>query len=394
MAALFCSAVPFWLYRNISSIGLACLMSTVSIPELSIIIPLLNEEQTLPQLFHSLEAQTGLCCQVIFCDGGSVDNSLSLLENYAHSSCHQVVVLSGEQGRGWQMNQGADVANSERLLFLHADSFWHQTTLLQDALNCFAELESESRSAAIAAHFSLQFSGSDCHNRFYRYLSEKSQLNRPGTIYGDQGMLLSKKLWHEIGGFSDESVILEDVLFVEQVAQLGQWVLLPQVIFTSNRRYQREGRLQRVIRNGLMLIVAGAGFGHLLSSSAALSGGYHAGERGSTLSSFAALASLLHRMSLTRYGCFWYGCGREIAHHFWLVIYAASWAIPLIDCDQRRTILSFYDRRVAPLMIYPIIYTVFAVLSWFLFYLFYLCLPLSWLVQRKGKQRQFPKEHV
>lgn len=366
-------------------------MSTVLIPDLSIIIPLLNEEQTLPHLFDSLEAQTGLCCEVIFCDGGSEDKSLSLLENYVRSSCHQVTVLSGDHGRGRQMNQGAGVANSERLLFLHADSFWQQTTLLQDALNCFDELESESPSTSIAAHFTLQFSGSGCHTRFYRYLSEKSQLNRSGTIYGDQGMLLSKKLWHEIGGFSDDIVILEDVLFVEQLAQLGRWVLLPQVIFTSNRRYQHEGRLQRVIRNGLMLIVSGAGFGHLLSSSAALSGGYHAGDRGSTLSSFAAL---LHRMSLTRYGCFWYGCGREIAHHFWLVIYATSWAIPLLDCGQRRAILSFHDRRVASLLTYSIIYTFFAVLSWFLFYLFYLCLPLSWLVQRKGKQRQFPKEHV
>lgn len=370
-------------------------MSTVSIPDLSIIIPLLNEEQTLPQLFDSLEVQTGLCCQVIFCDGGSEDNSLSLLENYAHSSCHQVVILSGERGRGRQMNQGASVANSERLLFLHADSFWQQTTLLQDAINHFDELESESRSTPIAAHFSLQFSGSDCHNRFYRYLSEKSQLNRHGTIYGDQGMLLSKKLWHEIGGFSVDVVILEDVLFVEQVAQLGHWVLLPQLICTSNRRYQHEGRLQRVVRNGLLLIVAGAGFSHLLSPCAELSGGYRDAATGSnTLSSFASLASLLRRMSLMSYGGFWYGCGRFIAHHFWLVIYAASWAIPLIDCDQRRAILSFYDRRVASLLTYPVIYTVFAVLSWFLFYLSYLCLPLCRLFQRKGKQRQFPKEHV
>lgn len=367
-------------------------MSTVSIPELSLIIPLLNEENTLPHLFDSLDVQTGLCYEVIFCDGGSKDSSLSLLENYAKNCCHQVVVLSGDPGRGRQMNQGAAAAKSERLLFLHADSFWQQATLLQDAANCFDQLESEARSTPIAAHFSLNFNGPECHNRFYRYLSEKSQLNRAGTIYGDQGMLLSKKLWREIGGFSDESIILEDVLFVEQVALVGHWVLLPQVIFTSNRRYQHEGCLQRVIRNGLMLIIAGAGFSHLLSSCAALSGGYHHGNRNSK--TVSSLASLLFRMSLTQYRGFWYNCGRVIAQHAWLVIYVTSWAVPLLGCGQRQEILSFYDRRVAPLLNHPIIYTVFAILSWFLFYLFCLCLPLSWLIQRIGKQRQFPKEHV
>lgn len=363
-------------------------MPTVSKPDLSIVIPVLNEEQTLPPLLQCLEIQTGLRCEVIFCDGGSADNSLSLLENYVQTSGHQVVILSGECGRGRQMNQGGEAANSERVLFLHADCFWHQKTLLQEAIHCFDQLQSESPATPIGAHFSLQFSGPQCHNRFYRYLSEKAQLNRRGTIYGDQGMLVSKQLWREIGGFSAEGRILEDVLFAEQLAQRGKWVLLPQLIFTSNRRYQHEGRLQRVVRNGLMLIVAGSGVGQH-SSCAMLSGSYHDGGGETRLSSFAAL---LHRMSLTSYGRFWYGCGRTIAYHFWLVIYAMSWVVPFLDRERRRRILSFYDRRGASLLTHPLVYTVFAVLSWLLFYLSYLCLSLSWLVQRKGKQRKFPKE--
>jgi len=358
-------------------------MSPMTTVELSIVIPLFNEERALPHLFKSLERQKDICCEVIFCDGGSQDGSLELLNGYANRSHHQIKVVSTERGRGRQMNQGAEIASCSRLLFLHADSVCRCSSFLRAALNDFRAAEKRCAPVPIAAHFTLQFGGCHSDGRFYQYLSEKSHLNRQGTIYGDQGMLMSKRLWLQVGGFSTSQPILEDVLFADAVMEHGKWILLPQQIETSNRRYQEEGCIRRAVKNGLLLIVAGTGFTSLLSSTSILGSYHHAPCSGSKLSSSAVS---LHRMTLTSYVSFWYGCGRGVAQHFWIVVFAASWGVPWLTGTQRRALLDRYDRYGATLLLHPFSYTFFAVLSWFVFYLTYLCLPLNWLVQCRDEQ--------
>lgn len=358
-------------------------MSPKPTVELSIVIPLLNEERVLPHLFKSLESQTNISFEVVFSDGGSQDDSLELLNSYVNQSRHLIKVVFGAHGRGQQMNRGAEAASSARLLFLHADSVWHSSSFLRDAIDSFIAAEKSSAPVLIAAHFTLQFSGSHSDTRFYQYLSEKSHLNRQGTIYGDQGMLLAKQLWLQVGGFSTSQPILEDILFADAVMEHGKWILLPQQIVTSNRRYQGEGRVRRVIKNGLMLIVAGTGFTSLLSSSSIL-GSYY--QETCARNQLTSVVVSLHRMALTSYVSFWYGCGRGISQHFWLVVFAASWGVPWLKSEQRRHLLDRYDRYGAALLMHPLSYTFFAVLSWFLFYLSYLCLPLNWLVQCRDEQ--------
>ena len=59
---------------------------TVAAPELSIVVPLFNEEENLPQLAHELAAAlqpTGLAYEVLFVDDGSTDGSLAALKALA-----------------------------------------------------------------------------------------------------------------------------------------------------------------------------------------------------------------------------------------------------------------------------------------------------------------------
>ena len=69
--------------------------------------------------------------------------------------------------------------------------------------------------------------------------------------YGDQGLLISKKLYNEIGGYPDLP-LMEDVAIVILLKQKIQ--LVPVTIKTSAFKYKRDGWLKRCINNITLLI--------------------------------------------------------------------------------------------------------------------------------------------
>ena len=91
-------------------------------PELSIVIPTLNEAFALPLLLEDLARQQGVAFEVIVTDGGSSDATCQCAHALFASGGLMGACHVGPSGRGRQMNAGASLANSEWLLFLHADS--------------------------------------------------------------------------------------------------------------------------------------------------------------------------------------------------------------------------------------------------------------------------------
>ena len=81
---------------------------------LSIIIPVLNEAEVLPDLLGHLASLRD--SEVIVVDGGSEDDSRQA------ASRAGAQVIQSERGRARQMNAGAAVAQGDILLFLHADT--------------------------------------------------------------------------------------------------------------------------------------------------------------------------------------------------------------------------------------------------------------------------------
>jgi len=92
----------------------------------SIIIPTLNEAANIERCLLALQPLRD-CAEVIVVDGGSGDNTVELATPYADK-----MLLSG-RGRARQMNQGAQQATGDILLFLHAD-----TALPEQALSLIA----------------------------------------------------------------------------------------------------------------------------------------------------------------------------------------------------------------------------------------------------------------
>lgn len=224
---------------------------------LAVIIPTLDEAETLPALLSDLAAQTEVSLQLIVSDGGSKDGTAAIARS------HGTLVLHAGRGRGRQLNAGAGVAESGWLLFLHADSRLPARDQLARALNAMAC----AGSAVQAGHWPLRFDRSQPgRENFFRHLEAKSASNRPGTVHGDQGLLIARRRFEALGGFDESLPFLEDLRLARRIEAAGHWLLLPGTLHTSARRFESEGHRQRYLLMALMVIAEHAGLDSWLAA--------------------------------------------------------------------------------------------------------------------------------
>ena len=129
-------------------------------PDISLIVPLLNEADQLPDLFACLAAQEGVPFEVILCDGGSSDGSQQLCRQLGDSAPFAVHSIGTPRGRGRQMNAGAVSARSDLLLFLHADSRFSSPDALRVAVSTGRQMLLGAADP-LAARFRLHFRRQD-----------------------------------------------------------------------------------------------------------------------------------------------------------------------------------------------------------------------------------------
>jgi rSAM/selenodomain-associated transferase 2 len=204
--------------------------------ELSVIIPALNEQDCLPRLLADLKAQKGVVLEIIVADGGSTDNTLA--------NCRPLkpLVVQTTRGRALQLNAGFRKSTGRDLLFLHADSRLKDPDLLYNALKHWHDSLSDTRRDTVAGHFPLKFMRTDrSHNMAFRYREGKTHFNRINTTNGDQGFLLRRSFFEDLGGFDESQHFLEDQKLAEKIRARGSWITLPGSLYTSGRRFEAAG---------------------------------------------------------------------------------------------------------------------------------------------------------
>src|SRR6266702_3727018 len=122
-------------------------------PELSVIVPLYNESGTLETLFRTLAEQQEVLFELVVCDGGSTDASVTTIRTLAESAPFPVTLAGCEKGRGLQLNAGAAASRGTILLFLPADSLFTDRHALRNSLDALAAAISATGNDRLAGHF-------------------------------------------------------------------------------------------------------------------------------------------------------------------------------------------------------------------------------------------------
>jgi rSAM/selenodomain-associated transferase 2 len=199
-------------------------------PDVSIIVPVLDEAAAIRATLSALQPARTAGAELVVVDGGSRDGTIEIAAPLADR------VLAAPRGRASQMNAGAAVARSERLLFLHAD-----TALPQGAIPAVV--------AALEQHtwgrFDVRIVGSEpllgliaaCMNARSRWT---------GIATGDQAMFMRREAFDAAGGFP-AIPLMEDVALSRALRRKAPPACLRQRVSTSGRRWERHGVVRTVL---------------------------------------------------------------------------------------------------------------------------------------------------
>jgi len=211
---------------------------------ISVVIPTLNAEAGLTSTLSALVPATvqGLIREVIIVDGGSSD-ATSDIADVAGAK-----FIRSEKGRGVQLAAGADEARFDWLLFLHGDTVL-QPGWESEAAAFIDRVNSGARPLSAAA-FSFALDDLGAKPRMLEAMvALRCALFR--FPYGDQGLLLPKKLYDSVGGYHPLP-LMEDIDLVRRLGR-KRLVMMRSRAVTSAVRYKRDGYIARVARNAACL---------------------------------------------------------------------------------------------------------------------------------------------
>jgi rSAM/selenodomain-associated transferase 2 len=207
--------------------------NVISTPFLgTIIIPVFNEADIIPDMFNQLLPCIGRLWKVVVVDGGSSDQTLKTLQQYP------ITVLSSESGRAIQMNSGAQAAEGDLLVFLHAD-----TRLPDNFSNIMSEFLRSNREwgrfnvALDSGHILLKTVGW-CINL-------RSRLT--GISTGDQCLFMKQYFFKTLNGFAEQP-LMEDIDFCWRAKKQGKPYCVRDTVTTSARRWLRNGIMKTILQ--------------------------------------------------------------------------------------------------------------------------------------------------
>ena len=208
---------------------------------ISVIIPCYNEADSIERCLSMLLTNESIQ-EVIVSDGGSKDNSLSLLKSLSCLNSKLKIITSGNS-RSSCLNAAAEFATGDILLFLHADTYFSSPSFPSLILSTLQQPE------VIVGAFQFQL---EPHTSWKLSLIEyvtnlrSSMLQLP---YGDQALFVYKSVFTALGSFPNQ-IFMEDFDFVLRARSLGRIKIAPLPVITSARRWSKvHGELLNTLRN-------------------------------------------------------------------------------------------------------------------------------------------------
>jgi rSAM/selenodomain-associated transferase 2 len=211
---------------------------------LSIVVPTFQEAGQIGATVRAARA-LGSDVEIVVVDAGSSDGTSAIARRHGAR-----VVQAMERGRARQMNQGAEAAAGEVLLFLHAD-----TIVPPDAGKLIGAILS--RPGVAGGCFRLRF---DHDHPVLRVSSVLSRFGFRLFHYGDCAYFVRRSTFRDMGGFR-VMPLLEDIDFWLRLNRAHRVVVAPACVLTSARRFRQVGvvRQQALAAAIVLLYMLGVG---------------------------------------------------------------------------------------------------------------------------------------
>jgi rSAM/selenodomain-associated transferase 2 len=202
-------------------------------PDLSIIIPTLNEAHGIAACLTRLQSWRDLGHEVIVVDGGSSDATCS----FAETLCDRV--LHSPPGRAVQMNHGAAHSRGRLLVFLHAD-----TVFPASALVTLTQIARDT--GTIWGRFDVTLAGRVSGLCLIAAaMNLRSRLT--GIATGDQTIFVARKLFESVDGYRPIP-LMEDIDLSARLRRIARPRCLDLRVTTSARRWEQRGTLRTILQ--------------------------------------------------------------------------------------------------------------------------------------------------
>ncbi|HSW53415.1 MAG TPA: TIGR04283 family arsenosugar biosynthesis glycosyltransferase [Sulfuricaulis sp.] len=206
----------------------------------AVILPVLNEAQQLEPALSDLTVNRQFD-EIIVVDGGSTDAGVEIVCKYMTGGApdrHTTpVLIQSARGRALQMHAGAQAAEADVLLFLHADC-----ELPPGAAD---DVRDAIEAGRLWGRFDARLSGGHFLLRVIeRLMNWRSRLT--GIATGDQAMFVRRDVYRLLGGFAPLP-LMEDVEFSARLKGLGRPACLPGPVVASSRRWEKHGIVRTVL---------------------------------------------------------------------------------------------------------------------------------------------------
>jgi len=211
--------------------------------KVSIVVPVRDEERSIRELLDSLLAQTRPPDEIVITDGGSVDATPQIIEEYIRNGAPVRLIRAGAALPGRGRNLGAAQASHEWIAFTDAGirlaNNWLETLI--------------GRAEADDSIDVVYGSWSPVTNTFFKQCAAIAYVpppsSRNGTITRPRfiaSTLLRREAWQKVKGFPEDLRSAEDLLFMDRVENAGyrfvfepraqvQWDLRPTLWSTFKR---------------------------------------------------------------------------------------------------------------------------------------------------------------
>ena len=220
-----------------------------TIPSLSIIIPTLNADKYLQKaldaLYNSIlyakenfsnQLINNFRCEILFIDGGSTDNTKTIIKNYKQ---YPVSLFHSKQiGRGQQISEGVNHAASEVIVVLHSDVFLTKESILKIS-------NKMTNPFIVGGSLSMQFRKKNFITQILYFLNTLKKIIY-GISFGDQTQFFRKDIFVNTTSKLPEVPLMEDIEISFILNERGKVIDIRESPIVSSDKWIKKG-YKRVI---------------------------------------------------------------------------------------------------------------------------------------------------